>query len=62
MPAITARTIYFKNNAGCLWEEPQSYLRLDYNPGLREEAQFRALLTHARQALRRRGWAKMLVN
>lgn len=62
MPAIAARTIYFKNNAGCLWEEPEGYLRLDYLPGVREESQFRALLTHARQAMRRHGWARMLVN
>lgn len=62
MPASTARTIYFKNNAGCLWEEPQGYVRLDYYAGPREEAQFRALLTHARQALRRHSWSRMLVN
>lgn len=60
--AAASRTIYFKNNAGCLWEEPQGYLRLDYNAGIREEAQFRALLTHARQALRRNGWSRILVN
>lgn len=61
MPAAS-RTIYFKNNVGCIWEEAQGYVRLDYNPGIREEAQFRALLTHARQAMRRHGWGKMLVN
>ena len=61
MPAAS-RTIYFKNNVGCLWEEPEAYLRLDYYAGPREEAQFRALLTHGRQALQRRGWSRMLVN
>jgi hypothetical protein len=61
MPAAS-RTLYFKNDAGSLWEEPQGYLRLDYKPGQRDEAQFRALLTHARQALHRRGWSRMLVN
>jgi hypothetical protein len=61
MPAAS-RTLYFKNDAGSLWEEPQGYLRLDYSPGARDEAQFRALLTHARQALHRRGWSRMLVN
>ncbi|RZK15584.1 MAG: hypothetical protein EOO56_22535 [Hymenobacter sp.] len=61
MPAAS-RTIYFKNNAGCIWEESQGYVRLEYTPGIREEAQFRALLTHARQALHRRGWGKMLIN
>lgn len=61
MPAAT-RTIYFKNNAGCLWEEPQNYLRLDYYPSARNETQFQALLTHAQQAMKRHGWSKMLVN
>jgi hypothetical protein len=61
MPAAI-RTIYFKNNAGCLWEEPQHYLRLDYYPGARSESQFQALLTHAQQAMKRHGWSKMLVN
>lgn len=56
------RTIYFKNGIGCIWEEPQAYLRLDYYPGPREEAQFKALLTHARQAMQRRGWSGLLVN
>jgi len=61
MTAAT-RTIYFKNNAGCAWEEPEGYLRLDYYPGPREEAQFRALLTHIRQAMQRHGWGRLLVN
>lgn len=61
MPAAS-RTIYFKNNAGCLWEEPQAYLHLEYYGGARNEAQFQALLNHARQALMRHGWRKMLIN
>lgn len=60
--AAAARTIYFKNSAGCLWEEPEAYLRLDYYPGKREEVQFRALLNHARQAMQRHGWNRMLIN
>lgn len=55
-------TIYFKNNVGCVWEEPTGYLRLEYYSGPRLEAQFRALLTHGRQALQRHGWSRMLVN
>jgi hypothetical protein len=55
-------TIYFKNNAGCVWEEPAGYLRLEYYPGPRLEAQFRALLTHARQAMQRHSRGRMLVN
>lgn len=61
MPAAS-RTIYFKNNVGCLWEEPEAYLYLEYYPGPREEVQFRALLTHVRQAMQRRSWSRMLVN
>jgi len=60
--AVATRTIYFKNNAGCVWEEPEGYLRLDYYPGPREETQFRALLTHIRQAMQRHSWGRMLVN
>ncbi|MVN78026.1 hypothetical protein GO988_16980 [Hymenobacter sp. HMF4947] len=60
--SAASRTIYFKNNAGCLWEEPQAYLHLEYYPGARNEAQFQALLNHARQALVRHGWSKMLIN
>ena len=60
--SIATRTIYFKNAIGCVWEEPEAYLRLDYFPGARDETQFRALLTHARQAMQRRSWSKMLVN
>jgi hypothetical protein len=61
MPAAS-RTIYFKNSVGCLWEEPEAYLRLEYDPGPREEVQFRALLTHVRQAMQRRSWSRLLVN
>ncbi len=61
MPAPTP-TIYFKNTAGCIWEEPAGYLRLDYYPGAREQAQFRALLTHVRQALLRHGWDRLFIN
>ena len=61
MPAAS-RTIYFKNNVGCLWEEPEAYLRLEYYPGPREEVQFRSLLTHVRQAMQRRSWSRMLIN
>ncbi|GAB3639033.1 hypothetical protein GCM10027422_46240 [Hymenobacter arcticus] len=57
-----SRTIYFKNSIGCIWEEPQAYLRLDYYPGPREEVQFRSLLTHARQAMQRRRWDRLLIN
>jgi hypothetical protein len=60
--SAASRTIYFKNNVGCLWEEPEGYLRLDYYPGPREEAQFRALLTHVRQAMQRHNWSRLLVN
>lgn len=61
MPLVT-RTIYFKNSAGCIWEEPAHYVRLDYYPGPRQEAEFKALLTHARRAMQRHGWGRLLIN
>ena len=61
MPPAT-RSLYFENNAGRLWEEPEGYLRLEYKPNPREPVQFRALLTHAAQALSRRHWANILID
>ncbi|GAA4352881.1 hypothetical protein GCM10023185_12970 [Hymenobacter saemangeumensis] len=60
--AESPRTVYFENGAGRIWEVPAGYLRLDYNPGHRAEADFRALLNHLRQAMSRRGWNRALVN
>ena len=57
-----ARSLYFENNIGRLWEEPEGYLRLEYKPSPRETVQFRALLTHAAQAMSRRQWSNMLVD
>lgn len=56
------RSLYFENSIGRLWEEPEGYLRLEYKPSPRETVQFRALLTHAAQALSRRQWGNMLVD
>ena len=61
MPLAT-RSLYFENSVGRLWEEPGGYLRLDYKPGPREIVQFRALLTHAAQALSRHHWSGLLVD
>lgn len=61
MAALT-RTIYFKNTVGCIWEEPEGYLRLDYYPGARQEGEFKALLTHVRQAMQRHNWDRLLIN
>ena len=61
MPVV-ARTIYFENGVGRIWEEPDAYLRLEYRSGPREEMQFRALLNHLAQALSRRGWDSILVD
>ncbi|GAB3877257.1 hypothetical protein GCM10028824_36950 [Hymenobacter segetis] len=57
-----SRSLYFENSAGRVWEEPASYIRLEYRAGTREVAQFRALLTHTAQALSRRKWSKILVD
>lgn len=57
-----ARSLYFENKIGRIWEEPEAFLRLEYRGGAREELQFRALLTHLAQALSRRRWQKILVD
>jgi hypothetical protein len=61
MPA-THRTVYFENAAGRIWTEPAGYLRLDYHAGRRSEVEFRALLTHVRQAMSRHGRGRVLIN
>ena len=61
MPSA-ARSLYFENSVGRLWEEPAGYLRLEYKPNPRETVQFRAILTHTAQALSRRQWANILVD
>ncbi|MCC3154202.1 hypothetical protein Q3A66_04680 [Hymenobacter sp. BT770] len=62
MISKSARSLYFENSIGRIWEEPEGFLRLEYRAGLREPVQFRALLTHAVQAMSRRRWEKMLVD
>jgi hypothetical protein len=60
--AAATRSLYFENSHGRLWEEPAGYVRLEYKAGPRDPVPFRALLTHAAQALSRRGWSRMLVD
>ena len=57
-----ARSLYFENSVGRLWEEPEGYLRLEYKPGPRETVPFRSLLNHTAQALSRRQWSGILVD
>ena len=59
---VASRSLYFENSVGRLWEEPTGYLRLEYKPGPRGEVEFRALLTHAAQALTRHHWRSILVD
>ena len=59
---MAARSLYFENAAGRVWEEPLNYLRLEYRAGPREEIVFRALFTHVLRAMQRRGWGKMLID
>jgi hypothetical protein len=59
---VSSRSLYFENSGGRIWEEAEGFLRLEYRPGSREIAQFRALLTHVAQALHRRGWSRILVD
>lgn len=60
--AAATRSLYFENSHGRIWEEPAGYVRLEYHAGPRETVQFRALLTHAAQAMSRRRWSGMLVD
>lgn len=62
MNPAPARTVYFENGVGRIWEEPAGYLRLQYRSGPRDFSHFRALLTHLGQALSRRQWTKILVD
>ncbi|WP_210516979.1 hypothetical protein [Hymenobacter terricola] len=57
-----ARSLYFENSTGRIWEEPEGFVRLEYRAGPREIVQFRALLTHTAQAMSRRQWVKMLID
>jgi hypothetical protein len=59
---IPARSLYFENAIGRIWEEPDGFLRLEYRAGPREMLQFRALLTHTAQAMSRRQWGRLLVD
>ena len=61
MPQVS-RSLYFENSVGRLWEEPAAYVRLEYRPGPRDAAQFRAMLTHLMQALSRHHWSKVLID
>ena len=60
--ALPARSLYFENTAGRLWEEPEGFVRVEYQAGRRQEIELRSLLTHATHALRRRSWTNLLID
>ncbi|MFC7666355.1 hypothetical protein ACFQT0_02125 [Hymenobacter humi] len=58
----STRSLYFENSIGRIWEEPGDSCGWNTVPARASLLQFRALLTHAAQALSRRHWEKMLVD
>lgn len=62
MPASSDFTILLHNAAGQLLAEPGGYLRLNWGDQPRAFADTSALLDAAAQALRQRGWGRILVD
>jgi hypothetical protein len=54
--------VYFENPAGQVLEDPAQLIRIVWRAGLRKLAETQALLTHARLALQRSGWHRILIN
>lgn len=57
MPA--ASRLYFNNPVGRVWEHPDGYAHVVYEPGPRELHHLQAFLTHTGQLLRLRDWHKL---
>jgi len=54
--------VYFQNAVGRLLEHPAGYVVFQYHAGKRALADFRALLTHTGQLLRRNRWHRILAD
>lgn len=52
--------VYFENAAAKLREHPDGYVVFEYKPGVRQLADFQAMLTHTGNLLRRKNWYKIL--
>lgn len=61
---MTAATlpVLFENPAGQLAADPAGFMRMTWMAGPRTLADTQALLTQLAQALRQRGWGKVLAN
>jgi hypothetical protein len=57
-----ALSVLFSNPAGQLAADPAGFLRMDWSGAQRTLADTQGLLTHMAQALRQRGWGKVLAN
>jgi len=62
MLLLAGLPLYFENPIGRLYEHPDGYVVVDYNPGTRQFGDYRAFLSHLENALKRHGWNKMLAN
>jgi hypothetical protein len=55
-----ASRLYFNNPVGRVWEHPDGYAHIVYEPGPRQLQHLQAFLTHTGQLLRLRGWQRLL--
>jgi hypothetical protein len=62
MSPLLNATILLQNIAGQVIVEPTGYLRLQWGNQPRPLADTRAMFTTAAQALRQRGWGRILIN
>ncbi|RPD45226.1 hypothetical protein DNI29_17695 [Hymenobacter sediminis] len=62
MPQLAGLPLYFENPIGRLYEHPDGYAIIAYNPGPRQLATFQAFLQHLENMLRRHGWNKILAD
>ena len=62
MPVTSNSVLLLDNAAGQVIAEPAGYLRLMWSGQPRTFADTRAMFTTAAQALRQRGWGRILVN
>ncbi|RYY19601.1 MAG: STAS/SEC14 domain-containing protein [Cytophagaceae bacterium] len=60
--AIASSPVLFENPAGQLAADPAGFMRMTWSGAPRTLADTQGLLTHLAQALRQRGWAKVLAN
>ncbi|RZL10200.1 MAG: STAS/SEC14 domain-containing protein [Hymenobacter sp.] len=60
--AVASLSVFFENTAGHLAADPAGFLRMTWSGAPRTLADTQGLLTHLAQALRQRGWGKVLAN